>query len=121
MQNPSYIERLKSYFRQKHPVQAKKIEQFWNTHSGDWHWLAEKPIPIASLNRDLWTIGISWLTAVIVSLKTVGPEILARSNPTLIDLGIALAAGAAGAFANSRRRIADAYRVWRSPSRSYRL
>ncbi|MGV2831699.1 TIGR00341 family protein [Myxosarcina sp. GI1(2024)] len=181
IQDPSYLERLKSLVRQKYPVQAKKIEQFWNTHSGDWHWLSEKPIPIASLNRDLWrasvpslsfhfllgmsgiiatfgllgdsvaiiigamiiapligpivgiaysitianrrllrrsvltlftgvslTIAISWLTALIVNLKTVGPEILARSNPTLIDLGIALAAGAAGAFANSRRRIADA-------------
>ncbi|WP_052055473.1 TIGR00341 family protein [Myxosarcina sp. GI1] len=179
--SPSIFERIKSYFRKKLPVQTKKIEEFWNTQSGDWHWLAEKPIPIASLNRDLWrasvpslsyhfllgmsgiiatfgllgdsvaiiigamiiapligpivgiaysasvanrrllrrstltlftgvtlTIAISWLTAVIVQLKTVGPEIVSRSNPTLIDLGIALAAGAAGAFANSRRRIADA-------------
>ena len=178
---PSYYERLKTHFRNKYPVQAKKIAEFWNTQSGDWHWLAEKPIPIAGLNRDLWrasvpslsfhfllgmsgiiatfgllgdsvaiiigamiiapligpivgiaysiavanrrllkrsiltlftgvtlTVAISWLTAVIVQLKTVGPEIIARSNPTLIDLGIALAAGAAGSFANSRRRIADA-------------
>ncbi len=181
IQNPSIFERIKTFFRNKLPAQTKKLEEFWNTQSGDWHWLAEKPIPIASLNRDLWrasvpslsyhfllgmsgiiatfgllgdsvaiiigamiiapligpivgiaysasvanrrllrrsiltlftgvilTIAISWLTAVIVQLKTVGPEIVSRSNPTLIDLGIALAAGAAGAFANSRRRIADA-------------
>lgn len=180
-QNLGYYARLKSYLRQKFPVQAKKLEEFWNSHSGDWHWLTEKPIPIASLNRTLWraavpsfsfhfllglsgiiatlgllansvaiiigamiiapligpitgiaysttvanrrllrrsiltlftgvslTIIISWLTTLGIGLKTVTPEILARTNPNLLDLAIALAAGAAGAFANSRRRIADA-------------
>ena len=36
------------------------------------------------------------------------PEILARTKPTLIDLGVALAAGAAGAFATSRRQVESA-------------
>ncbi len=180
-QNFGYYARLKSYLRQKFPVQAKNIEEFWNAHSGDWHWLAEKPIPIASLNRTLWrasvpsfsfhfllgmssiiatlglladsvaiiigamiiapligpitgiaysttianrrllrrstltlftgvmlTIIIAWLTTLGIGLKTITPEIVARTNPNLLDLAIALAAGAAGAFANSRRRIADA-------------
>ncbi len=180
-QNLSLYARLKSYFRQKYPVQTKKLEEFWNSHSGDWHWLQEKPLPIAILNRNLWraavpslsfhfllgisgiiatlglladsvaiiigamiiapligpitgiaysttvanrrllrrsaltlstgvslTVIISLLTTTAIGLKTVTPEILARTNPTLLDLGIALAAGAAGAFANSRRRIADA-------------
>jgi uncharacterized hydrophobic protein (TIGR00271 family) len=157
------------------------IKKFWHTHSGDWHWLQEKPMPIASLNRSLWRISVpsfsfhfmlglssviatlglladsvaviigamiiaplmgpilgiaysatvgnrrllrrsmltlstgiiltittAWLTTLIVGLRTVSPEILSRTNPTLLDLGIALAAGSAGAFANSRRRIADA-------------
>lgn len=157
------------------------IKKFWHTQSGDWHWLQEKPMPIASLNRSLWRISVpsfsfhfmlglsgviatlglladsvaviigamiiaplmgpilgiaysatvsnrrllrrsiltlstgiiltiitAWLTTLIVGLRTVSPEILSRTNPTLLDLGIALAAGAAGAFANSRRRIADA-------------
>ncbi|MEO1006689.1 MAG: TIGR00341 family protein, partial [Cyanobacteria bacterium J06638_38] len=170
-----------SYFRQKYPVKTKNLEEFWNSQSGDWHWLKEKPIPIASLNRNLWrasvaslsfyfllglsgviatlgllansvaiiigamiiapligpitgiayattvanrrllrrsfltlitgvlfTVFISFLMALLVGLKSVTPEILARTNPTLIDLVIALAAGAAGAFANTRRRIADA-------------
>ena len=48
------------------------------------------------------------MTAYLVGLKTLSPEVLARVNPTSIDLGVALAAGAAGAFANSRRHIADA-------------
>ncbi|MEL6494242.1 MAG: TIGR00341 family protein [Cyanobacteria bacterium J06623_7] len=173
--------RLKSYFRQKYPVKTKNLEDFWNSESGDWHWLTEKPIPIASLSRNLWrasvpslsfyfllglsgviatlglladsvaiiigamiiapligpitgiaysttianrrllrrsfltlftgvifTVSISFFIAWIIGLKTITPEILARTNPTLLDLVIALAAGAAGAFANTRRRIADA-------------
>lgn len=181
--NPSvgWYGRLKSYFRQKYPVKTKNLEEFWNSESGDWHWLTEKPIPIASLNRNLWrvsvpslsfyfllglsgviatlglladsvaiiigamiiapligpitgiaysttvanrrllrrsfltlatgvifTVFISFLVALLIGLKSVTPEIVARTNPTLLDLVIALAAGAAGAFANTRRRIADA-------------
>jgi len=181
--NPSvgWYGRLKSYFRQKYPVKTKNLEDFWNSESGDWHWLTEKPIPIASLSRNLWrasvpslsfyfllglsgviatlgllansvaiiigamiiapligpitgiaysttvanrrllrrsfltlatgvlfTVLISFLVAWLIGLKSVTPEILARTNPTLLDLVIALAAGAAGAFANTRRRIADA-------------
>lgn len=179
--NVGWYARLKSYFRQKYPVKTKNLEEFWNSQSGDWHWLTEKPIPVASLSRNLWrasvpslsfyfllglsgiiatlglfadsvaiiigamiiapligpitaiaysttvanrrllrrsfltlftgvifTIFLSFLIALIIGLKTPTPEILARTNPTLIDLVIALAAGAAGAFANTRRRIADA-------------
>ncbi|MDJ0735677.1 MAG: TIGR00341 family protein [Nostocaceae cyanobacterium] len=157
------------------------IVNFWNVSSGDWHWLVEKPMPIASLNRHLWrlsvpsfsfhfllgassiiatlgmlansvaviigamiiaplmgpiiglayamvmgnrrllrrssltiltgvilTVFIAFLSTLLLGLKTISPEISSRANPTLIDLGVALAAGAAGAFANSRRRIADA-------------
>ena len=179
--NVGWYARLKSYFRQKYPVKTKNLEEFWHSQSGDWHWLAEKPLPLASLSRNLWrasvpslsfyfllgmsgviatlgllansvaiiigamiiapligpitgiayavtvanrrllrrsfltlatgvlfTVFISFLIAVVVGLKTVTPEISARTIPTLIDLAIALAAGAAGAFANTRRRIADA-------------
>jgi uncharacterized hydrophobic protein (TIGR00271 family) len=44
----------------------------------------------------------------LIGLKTVDSEILSRTNPTLIDFGIAMAAGMAGAFANSRRSISSA-------------
>lgn len=54
------------------------------------------------------TIGASWLTASLVGLETVDSEILSRTNPTLIDFGIAMAAGLAGAFTQTRRSIADA-------------
>ena len=53
------------------------------------------------------TILIAWITASIIGLKTVDSEILSRINPTLIDFGIAMAAGTAGAFANTRRSISN--------------
>ena len=179
--NVGWYARLKSYFRQKYPVQAKNIEKSWNTQSGDWHWLVDKPLPIVTLNRNLWrasvpslsfyvllglsgliatlgllansvaiiigamiiapligpitgiaysstiankrllkrsfltlstgvlfTVLVSAIAVSLIGLKSVTPEILARTNPNLLDLVIALAAGAAGAFANTRKRIADA-------------
>ncbi|MEC4893025.1 MAG: TIGR00341 family protein [Oscillatoria sp. PMC 1051.18] len=162
-------------------VQLKKISDLWNSESGDWHWLVEKPRPLASLNRDLWkasvpafsfyfllalssiistlgllagsaatiigamiiaplmgpiigmaysmvvanrrllrrssltlftgvvmTIIVSMAIANTIGLRTLSEEILARVNPTLIDLGVAMCAGAAGAFAKCRRSIGDA-------------
>lgn len=60
------------------------------------------------LNGILLTILASWLTASLIGLETVESEILSRTNPTLIDFGIAMAAGMAGAFTQTRRSIADA-------------
>ena len=158
----------------------QELLEFWHTHSGDWHWLNEKPMAVVSLNRRLWrssipsfsfcfllmlssviatlglladsaatiigamiiaplmgpivsvayamvaanrrllrrslltsaigaiiTIFTSLITIQLVGLEAVGSEVTARANPSLIDLGVALAAGAAGGFANSRRTIAD--------------
>ena len=54
------------------------------------------------------TVIASWLTASLIGLETVESEILSRTNPTLLDFGIAMAAGLAGAFTQTRRSIADA-------------
>lgn len=51
---------------------------------------------------------IAMLTAHAIGLRVVGAEILARTNPTLLDLGVAVAAGAAGAFALTRKSVATA-------------
>jgi uncharacterized hydrophobic protein (TIGR00271 family) len=53
-------------------------------------------------------IGVS--TVLTLLLPTVQPtrEILARVNPNLLDLGVALAAGAAAAYAVSRKSVAAA-------------
>ncbi len=157
------------------------FKTWWESNSGEWKWIAEKPISLEGLNRQLWrssvpsrsfyvllglsgiistlgllansaatiigamiiaplmgpilgiaygmvmgnrrllkrsnltlwtgvglTIFISFLISHLVGLRTVQEEILGRSQPTLLDLGVALAAGTAGAFAKSRRHIADA-------------
>lgn len=54
------------------------------------------------------TIATSFVITQLVGIRTFGSEIWGRVSPTLLDLGVALAAGGAGAFAKSRRNIADA-------------
>jgi uncharacterized hydrophobic protein (TIGR00271 family) len=160
---------------------SKQVTEVWQSNSGEWHWLAEKPMSVAGLNRSLWrgavpsktfyillclsgfisTLGLlansaatiigamiiaplmgpiiaiayamvvgnqrllkrssfTLLTGIVltiatsvaisktVGIRTFGGEIWGRTSPTLLDMGVALAAGAAGGFAKSRRHIADA-------------
>lgn len=56
----------------------------------------------------LSVIFIAYFTTDLLGLKVVGSEILGRVQPNSLDLGVALAAGAAAAFANTRRSIANA-------------
>ncbi|MEA5582093.1 TIGR00341 family protein [Nodularia harveyana UHCC-0300] len=159
----------------------QRLTEIKESNSGEWHWLAEKPMPIAALSRSMWrgavssknfyillflsgiisTLGLlansaatiigamivaplmgpiiaiaysmavgnqrllkrssvtlfsgivltvvtAMIIAKIVGIKTFGPEIWQRVSPTLLDLVVALAAGAAGAYAKSRRHVADA-------------
>ena len=64
------------------------------------------------LGGALAAIGVGWLTAALT--PRVGPgailsgEILARTNPNLLDLGIAIAAGAAGAYITVRSEAGSA-------------
>ncbi|SHH94210.1 DUF389 domain-containing protein [Ferrimonas marina] len=50
-------------------------------------------------------IGIGYLSARVIGLEVAGTEMLSRAFPTLLDLGVAIAAGAAGAFSLSRESI----------------
>ena len=54
------------------------------------------------------TVATAYLLTIILDLNSLNPEITSRTQPTLIDLIIALAAGAAGSFAKTRRGVADA-------------
>ncbi|MGD1857801.1 MAG: TIGR00341 family protein [Leptolyngbyaceae cyanobacterium] len=56
----------------------------------------------------LLTVITAYLFALVLDLNSLNPEITSRIKPTLIDLVIALAAGAAGSFAKTRRGVADA-------------
>ncbi|MGC9359569.1 MAG: DUF389 domain-containing protein [Anaerolineae bacterium] len=54
------------------------------------------------------SLGVSILLAVIVPQRKVTAEMIGRSSPTLLDLAVALASGAAAAYASSRRDVANA-------------
>ncbi len=54
------------------------------------------------------TISIAFITTKTVGFKVPGSEILSRTEPTLLDLGVAIAAGVAGAYSKIRRSVADA-------------
>ena len=53
------------------------------------------------------TILVSGILAQIFDLKGETSQILGRINPSLVDLGVAIAAGIAAALANVRRNVAD--------------
>jgi uncharacterized hydrophobic protein (TIGR00271 family) len=50
-------------------------------------------------------VGLAYFITLLFGLRITGSEILSRTAPTLLDLGVAMAAGAAAAFANTRRSI----------------
>jgi uncharacterized hydrophobic protein (TIGR00271 family) len=54
------------------------------------------------------TIIVSILVGLLSPLKEMTPEIIARTQPTLLDLFIALASGMAGAYALSRKDVSAA-------------
>ena len=53
----------------------------------------------------LLVIAISFFSARFIEIKVAGTEMLGRAFPSLLDLGVAMAAGAAGAFSLSRESI----------------
>ncbi|MGC1309203.1 MAG: TIGR00341 family protein [Phormidesmis sp.] len=160
---------------------ARRLNRLWAVNGGDWHWMANNPMPLKSLNRALWrsaepsfnyyvmlflsgvisTLGLlagstaaiigamivaplmgpitgmafaitmgnrrllkrsglavatgaaltvvtAYLICEMVGINTLNSEISQRTSPTLIDLAIGLAAGAAGSFATTRKGISDA-------------
>ncbi len=50
-------------------------------------------------------VACGWLLGLIVPFESPTAEMLARGNPTLLDAGVALAAGAVGAYATARKEI----------------
>jgi uncharacterized hydrophobic protein (TIGR00271 family) len=57
----------------------------------------------------LMVVGIGWVVAfVLPDPITLSPSLEARTSPGLLDLGVALAAGAAGAYVAARRTGSDA-------------
>lgn len=54
----------------------------------------------------LLSLFFAAFVSILIPLQSITPEIAARLSPTLLDLGIAVAAGIAGAYAHSREEIA---------------
>ena len=55
-----------------------------------------------------WVILVSFLITELIGIRIASSEILARANPNLLDLAVAMASGTAGAFALTRRSIGNA-------------
>ncbi len=62
----------------------------------------------AALKGVLLAVSLSFLLAWIVPIHALTGQILARTHPNLVDLGIALTSGAAGAYAVARREVSAA-------------
>jgi uncharacterized hydrophobic protein (TIGR00271 family) len=56
----------------------------------------------------LAAVGVAILLTALLPAMSVTPELVARTRPTLLDLFIALASGAAGAYALARKEVAAA-------------
>lgn len=56
----------------------------------------------------LLAVGLAAVLEKVVGLSVFGAEILSRTRPNLLDLGIALAAGVVGAFARMRPSVMNA-------------
>lgn len=52
-------------------------------------------------------LAIAYVSTRVIGLRITGSEVLNRTAPTTLDLGVALAAGAAAAFSYTRRNIAN--------------
>lgn len=55
-----------------------------------------------------WSVGLAVVLAALLPEVTIGPEILARTSPDIRDLVVAVAAGAAGAYAIAREDVSAA-------------
>lgn len=51
---------------------------------------------------------LAFVTTEVIGLQLAGTEIIGRTHPTLLDLGVAVAAGGAAAFAFTRKSIMNA-------------
>ena len=70
----------------------------------------DKKLITGSFTTIMAGLGISLVFAVLITLltpiQTAGSEILARTRPNLLDLGIAVVSGIAGAYAHAREEVA---------------
>ena len=69
-------------------------------------WLIVRSIITVAAGTVL-VVAIAYTMSMLFGLRLTGSEILSRTSPTLFDLGVAIPAGAAAAFSQTRRSIAS--------------
>lgn len=62
---------------------------------------------IALLTGTLLAVSIGVVVGLCLQTLELTPEIVGRTHPTLLDLGVALAAGAVGAYCQTEEKLAD--------------
>ncbi len=70
-----------------------------------WQWISLAQVALGGLLVVAIGYAVSWL---IPNILVLTPSLEARTSPNLLDLGVALAAGAAGAYVAARRTGTDA-------------
>jgi uncharacterized hydrophobic protein (TIGR00271 family) len=60
---------------------------------------------LTAISGVILVVVLAYLTTLLFGLRITGSEILNRTSPTLIDFGVAMAAGGAAAFAYTRHSI----------------
>jgi uncharacterized hydrophobic protein (TIGR00271 family) len=85
------------------PLMAPIVSFAYSIDVFDWK-LARRSF-LTILTGVLLVIVFSYLSTRFIGLRIAGSEILSRTSPTLLDLGIAMAAGAAAGFSYTRKSI----------------
>ena len=63
---------------------------------------------LSIIGATILALFLSWLTGTLVRIPEFGSEVLSRTQPNLVDLGIAVTAGAISGFAKVRKGVSDA-------------
>ena len=89
--DPRYLTRIRYFLRK---VNRKlHIKKFWYLYSGNWHWIKEKPVPIASINRSLWRLSVpSFSFHFILLLSAIIATLGLLSNSAAVIIGAMIVA-----------------------------
>ncbi|MGS4883669.1 DUF389 domain-containing protein [Roseibium sp. MB-4] len=87
------------------PLMAPILSLAFGIATYDWALIRRSAVTVLAGTVCVVTIG--YIGVMAIGARIVGPEILARTSPSMIDLAVALAAGCAGAYAQTRPSIAD--------------
>ncbi len=62
---------------------------------------------IAITLRTVFAVALAWVLGLVVGISNFGSEVLAQSEPTLLDLGIAIVAGGISGYAKVQPKISE--------------